>query len=65
MKNLLDRLRNKDFDLPFFDPFDDENDKEYFFEKYGCHLIEGKDDKTLIIHIDFNSKYEKQSDLIL
>ena len=32
MKNLLDRLRNKDFDLPFFDPFDDENDKEYFFD---------------------------------
>lgn len=65
MKDLLNRLGDKSFYLPFFDPFDEEDDSIHTFEKYGYLLVANEYDKKLNIYIDFDDKYEKQDDLIL
>ena len=45
MKDLLNRLGDKSFYLPFFDPFDEEDDGIHTFEKYGYLLVANEDDK--------------------
>ena len=45
MKDLLNRLGDKSFYLPFFDPFDEEDDSIHTFEKYGYLLVANEDDK--------------------
>ena len=51
MKDLLNRLGDKSFYLPFFDPFDEEDDSIHTFEKYGYLLVANEDDKKLNIYI--------------